>query len=85
MINLATMEVLDSMAIDLADNLIVSKENEIIVSSGNRLGIDLLGLDSTDKLSRIKSYFLGVNRWAGSTFTGPKNDDIRGIVLKEKP
>ncbi|MCA9468218.1 MAG: hypothetical protein KC643_22650, partial [Nitrospira sp.] len=84
-INLATMEVLDSMAIDLADNLIVSKENEIIVSSGNRLGIDLLGLDSTDKLSRIKSYFLGVNRWAGSTFTGPKNDDIRGIVLKEKP
>lgn len=84
-INLATLELLDSMAIDLADNLVVSKENEIIVSSGNRLGIDVLDFDSTEKLSRIKSYFLGVNRWAGSTFTKPKNDDIRGIVLKEKP
>lgn len=83
-INLDTFEILNSLAIDLADNLVVSQANEIIVSSGNRLGLDVLRLGQSDELLRVKSFFIGVNRWAASTYTGPKNDEIRGIVLKNR-
>ena len=82
-IDLPSLEQDSRVLIDLADNLTVSAQDEVFVSSGNRLGIDVFLVDDGGILSRSKSFFLGINRFRASSFTGPKNDEIRKIVLKQ--
>ncbi|GJL53566.1 MAG: hypothetical protein NPIRA02_06980 [Nitrospirales bacterium] len=83
-IDMNTFEIVSTLKIDLADNLAVSEKDEVLVSSANRLGLDILELQSDQTLTRVKSFFLGIGRWRQSIFTGPKNDEIRKIIYKSR-
>lgn len=74
------------VALPLADNLTQSPRDEFFVSTGEnemfrRQGVDVFMLDSTDHLVRVKTFFLGVNRWVQTTGS-PKYDQIRKILYK---
>lgn len=65
----------------LADNLTTSlRRNEVFVSSGDRLGVDVLSGDGV----RLATYFLGVHRYVDSVGR-PHNAQIRGLTLKLAP
>lgn len=70
--------------IDLADNLVMSRRNEVYVSSGTRSGIDVFDLEPCGVLRRNRTYYLGINQFFLSSGT-PKNDEIRRIVLRDLP
>lgn len=85
-VDTASWEVVDQLAVPLADNLATSGNNEFFVSSGEndlvrRLGIQVLVLDPTATLVRAKTFFLGINRFESSTGK-PAHDRIRKIVFK---
>ena len=67
--------------LDLADNLVSTDKNEIVVSSGNRVGLDIYILQKNGKLERKKSFFLGINKFIPSSGL-PENDEIRRIIYK---
>jgi len=70
--------------IDLADNLTISKANQLYVSSGTRSGVDVLNLQTCGFLRRSRTYFLGMNQFRIGTGL-PKNDEIRRLVVKDLP
>ena len=85
-IDIDTRVLRSQLTIPLADNLARSGRDEIFVSTGEndlfrREGVDVFMLDSTDHLVRVKTFFLGINRWIMSTRI-PRNDQIRKFLFK---
>jgi WD40 repeat protein len=77
----ATFGKLTETQVELADNLAITDRDEILVSSGNRAGVDIFELRPDGQLIRTKTAFLGVGRFVLS-YNEPKADDIRKIVFK---
>ena len=80
-IDTASFGKLIQIPVQLADNLAVTDGDEVLVSSGNRAGVDFFELRSDGQLVRTKTSFLGVGRFI-LTRNEPKADDIRRIVFK---
>jgi WD40 repeat protein len=80
-IDTANFGKLAETSVQLADNLAITDRDEILVSSGNRAGVDIFELLSDGQLVRTKTAFLGVGRFI-LTRNEPKADDIRKIVFK---
>lgn len=67
--------------VQLADNLEITDRDEVLVSSGNRAGLDVFVLQEDGKLALTKTFSLGINRFR-LAFGEPKADDIRKVVYK---
>lgn len=81
----ATQQLITTLAIDLADNVAASiNSSTVFVSSGNRLGVDVIEILPTHELERDRSFFLGINRFSMDSGR-PKNDQIQHIVLRDPP
>ena len=80
-INMDSFESESVVPIDLADNLTITHNDEIVVSSGNRVGLDVFVILNDGTLERMKSFFLGVNKFVPSSGI-PRNDEIRRIIYK---
>jgi exo-beta-1,3-glucanase (GH17 family) len=85
-VDLSTFGSISRKLVPLADNLTASANNELFVSTGEngvfrRQGIDVYVLDAAGNLERVKSFFLGINRFRAAT-GAPQNDQIRKIIFK---
>lgn len=87
-VDLSSWQILDQENVPLGDNLAVSDNNELIVSSGQsglfrRLGIQVFILEPAGNLVRSKTFFFGINRFV-TTSGRPRNDRIRKLVFKPR-
>lgn len=64
--------------LDLADNLVASGSDDVFASSGNA------GIAQINDFAFAKQFILGVNQFH-KDFVRPKNDQIRDIVLRDRP
>ena len=79
--DLETLNIDDHAVMGLADNLAVTPQNEIFVSSGEGAGIEVFHLNRYGRLFKIKRFFLGINQLI-STLGIPRYDEIRRIIIK---
>lgn len=80
-VDLRALRKVAAVSVDLADNLAISDQDAVFVSSGNRLGIDVFALQADGTLVRTKSFFLGINRFVQSV-GAPTKDEIRKLIFK---
>jgi DNA-binding beta-propeller fold protein YncE len=85
-VDLSTFGIISQKLIPLADNLTGSVNDEIFIATGEngvfrRQGIDVYMMDAAGNLERVKSFFLGINRFRAAT-GAPQNDQIRTIIYK---
>ena len=78
-----SLERVDSHSIDLADNLVLTERDEVLVSSGPRAGIDQFEIRDDGSLDWVKSFTLGINRFRISSGI-PRDDEIRRLVFKAR-
>ena len=84
-----TFAIVSQIGSPLADNVAASERGEVFAAVGQasdgiqpaRQGVDVFVLNQAGQLRRVKTFFLGVNRWV-STTGRPQYDQIQRIVYK---
>ena len=81
-VDMETHTVVGSMPTNLADNLAVSSDGAVFVSSGNEAGVVKVRLNDENEFEQEAVYYLGLNQ-SVSTTGFPSNDEIRQLFSIE--